>query len=258
MERNRKHGVFAVKEKSTDLLLTINESAKSTDQLIDEALKAIYKQMKVEGIRDRTIQTYEYAFQQMVKFSKIKYTKELNQNVIYDYLGSIEVSPQTKLIRLKSIKALLSRFFNNGFLKERFWSGIKIKIDKEFKKGADISDIEKLLSLIDKSSFIGFRDSVAILTLLKTGIRIKTLGLLEAKHIDYKNKCLLLDGSILKSHNQLKLPIDDQLLDMLRALIDVSSGIKGYYDIEHSFVFITQNGLPISKPNPLIARFQNS
>lgn len=66
-----------------------------------------------------------------------------------------------------------------------------MKVDKKVKKGAKPNDIAILISLIDKSTYIGLRDVTAILTMYKTGIRINTLGQLEEKHIDFENKVLV-------------------------------------------------------------------
>nr|WP_245827674.1 site-specific integrase [Paenisporosarcina indica] len=76
---------------------------------------------------------------------------------------------------------------------------------------------------------MGFRDTVAILTMYKTGIRIQTLGELKERHIDYENPSINLDGSILKNHKFLKLQI-----------------VRSYYNTENTNIIITQNGLPIN------------
>lgn len=44
-------------------------------------------------------------------------------------------------------------------MKQKFWSTINIKIDKQVKKVAKSNDIEKLIELIDQNTFIGFRDT---------------------------------------------------------------------------------------------------
>jgi len=79
---------------------------------------------------------------------KLEYVENITIEALYHYLDILEVCPATKLIRLKSTKAVLSKFFNNGWLKEKFWKSIHIKIDKEVKKGAKESNIDKLLELI--------------------------------------------------------------------------------------------------------------
>jgi len=54
------------------------------------------------------------------------------------------------------------------------------------KKGAKESDIDRLLQLIDQTTFIGFRDACAIKLMYKSGIRIRTLGELRERHITLK------------------------------------------------------------------------
>ena len=178
--------------------------------------------------------------------NKLEYVEDITADSIYEYLGSLEVAQQTKLIRLKSIKAVLSKFHNNGWMKQKFWSTINIKIDKQVKKGAKANDIEMLIELIDQNTFIGFRDTVAILTMYKTGIRIQTLGELKERHIDYENLSLNLDGSILKNHKFLKLPIDQELAELFKVLIKQNDKIRSYYNTENTNIIITQNGLPIN------------
>lgn len=134
----------------------------------------------------------------------------------------------------------------NGWVKDRFWSNIQIKIDKEVKKGARESDIEKLLQLIDQTTFIGFRDAAAIKLMFKTGIRIRTLGELRERHIDFENLCLNLDGSTLKNHKFLKLPIDTELAEMLKLFIKLNNGIRAHFGTDNRHVFITQNGSPMN------------
>lgn len=86
--------------------------------------------------------------------NKLMYVEDITVEALYHYLDVLKVTPATKLIRLKSTKAVLSKFYNNGWIKEKFWCNIHIKIDKEVKRGAKECDIDKLLELIDQTSFI--------------------------------------------------------------------------------------------------------
>lgn len=65
-------------------------------------------------------------------------------------------------------------------------------MDKTIKQPSNENELNILLSLLDKTTYSGFRDSVAVLLLYKTGIRITTLGLLEEKHIDFNSQMLSL------------------------------------------------------------------
>ncbi|MED4699561.1 site-specific integrase [Lysinibacillus capsici] len=242
--RKRKHGIFAV---SGDVVaLSSNKEERMDCMPISAALDTIFNQMRIGGNRPRTIESYEYIFKQFIEISQVEYIEDIDLDKLYHYLDMLEVQPATKLIRLKSIKAVLSKFYNNGWIKDRFWSNIQIKINKEVKKGTKESDIDKLLRLIDQTTFIGFRDACAIKVMYKTGIRIRTLGELRERHIDFENLCLNLDGSTLKNHKFLKLPIDEELVEMLKMLIKLNDGIRAHYGKNNKNVFITQNGLAMN------------
>lgn len=245
MSKSRKHGVFAV---SGDVVVLLTKQYKDIRDtiIIAEALGTVFKQMQIAGNRVRTIESYEYIFNQFVKVTNLKYVEDISAEKIYHYLDILDVSPRTKLIRLKSIKAVLSKFYNNSWIKDRFWNTIQIKVDKEVKEGAKESDIDKLLQLIDQTTFIGFRDAAAIKLMYKTGIRIRTLGELRESHIDFENLFLNLDGSTLKNHKFLKLPIDEEVAAMLRVLIKLNNGIRSYFRTDNKNVFITQNGLSMN------------
>lgn len=192
-----------------------------------------------------------------MKRTEVGYVEHINANTLYDYLDSLNVSRETKLVRLKTLKALLNRFFDNGWLATRFWRQIHIKIDRKQKRAATIEDIETLLTLLDRKTFIGYRDSVAIVLMYKTGIRINTLGELRERHIDFTNMILDMDGSILKNHDYLKLPISKEIADLLRTLIEQNKRVRKMYKRRNDYVFITQNGNPInhsSSSNNAIAK----
>lgn len=245
VRNNRKHGAFAVSKRYEDIKLEPSREVRNGIR-IDEALRIIYRQMQLNGNRPRTIQSYDFAFEEFMRITGVEYVEDISSDTIYEYLNSIDVSKATKLVRLKSIKAVLGRFFDNRWIEYRFWTAIHIKIDKQVKKGTKESDIEILLSLIDRTTFIGFRDTVAIMLLYKTGIRITTLGQLREHHIDFENLLIDMDGAILKNHDTLKLPIDEQLADLLLTLLEQNKAIRKQYKTRNNHVFITQNGRPIS------------
>lgn len=241
----RKHGIFSIESEEVSNFAE-KKAVKREGITISEALETVFQQMKIAGNRARTIESYSYIFHQFVRCNRLEYVEDIDADSIYEYLGSMEVSQQTKLIRLKSIKAVLGKFHNNGWIRKKFWSTIQIKLDKQIKKGAIANDVEKLIELIDQNTFIGFRDTVAILTMYKTGIRIQTLGELKERHIDYENLFLNLDGSLLKNHKFLKLPIDQELANLFKVLTAQNEKIRSYYGTQNKNIIITQNGLPIN------------
>lgn len=245
VKNNRRHGAFNVRTATDEIAIRPAEKRKTPP--IKHATTVIFRQMEIEGLRPRTLYSYEYVLNDFIKRTEIAYVEDITANTIYEYLDSLDVKRETKLIRLKTLKAILSRYYDNGWLEVRFWRQIQIKIDKKQKRAATVDDIETLLSVLDRTTFIGFRDSVAIVLLYKTGIRINTLGELRESHIDFNNLLLDMDGSILKSHDYLKLPISEQVADLLRTLIEQNKRVRKQYNKRNDYVFITQNGLPINK-----------
>lgn len=227
-------------------LIEGDQKSQQKEMTIEKALTTITKQMQVSGFRQRTIKDYNLHMNHLCKITNVTYLHEISSELIYLWLDSMKVSNQTKLIRLKCLKAILSKCFDNGWVKQRFWKSINIKVDKNVKKGATSNEIQILLSLLDLNSFIGLRDAVAIITLYKTGIRINTLGQLEERHIDFENMMLNLDGAILKNHKMLQLPIDNQMAQLFRVLIDQNKKIRSSYNQRNKFVFLSQKGTSLN------------
>lgn len=217
---------------------------------ITDALDTITRQMRVSGYRSRTISDYILHVEHFQSVTKVRYVAEISANTIYRWLDSMDVSNQTKLTRLKCLKAFLSRCFDNRWIEMKFWKTINIKVDQKVKEGATEHEVNVLLSLLDLGNFIQLRDAVAVLVMFKTGIRINTLVQLEERHIDFRNNVLNLEGSIMKNHQQIKLPFDNMLKRLLEVLIQHNAVIRREYGKSNSLLFITKYGDVISNsPN---------
>jgi integrase/recombinase XerC len=132
---------------------------------VEKALSIVHQQMKLNGYRERTLNDYNLIFNKFVEMTGVEYLAEISVDTIYKWLESMNVSQSTKSSRLKCLKAVLSKCYNNGWYQSKFWLAVQIKLDKKVKKGAKHNDLNILLSLLDSSTFIGLRDAVAILTL---------------------------------------------------------------------------------------------
>lgn len=214
--------------------------------LISKALATVTRQMKVSGNRSRTIDDYVRHVEHFQNVTRSQYIEDITAETIYKWLDSMNVSNQTKLIRLKCLKAFLSRCFDNRWIEQKFWKTINIKVDQKVKEGATEHDVNVLLSLLDLSNFVQLRDAVAVLVMFKTGVRINTLSQLEERHIDLNSSVLNLEGSIMKNHQQIKLPFDDLLKRLLQVLIQQNTIIRKGYCKSNSLLFITKYGDPIS------------
>lgn len=244
----KRSGVFDVKLEVPSFFM--NEEVKQKESRnslsIDKALETVLRQMRVSGFRQRTISDYERHMSHLQKITSVEYVEDITADTLYEWLDSMKVSNATKLIRLKCMKAILGKFMDNGWIEMKFWKSINVKVSKSVKKGSTVDDINILLSLLDMNTFIGLRDTVAILTLFKTGIRINTLGQLQEKHIDFNEMVLNLDGSVLKNHNFLKLPIDEQMVNLFQILIQQNEKVRNHFNRNNDNIFISQKGTPLT------------
>lgn len=209
---------------------------------IEQALKIITQQMEVSGYRERTISDYNIHVRHFAKATRIQFVEEITAESLYVWLSSMNVSNQTKLTRLKCVKAFLTRCMDNGWITQRFWKTVNVKVDTNVKEGATEHEVGVLLSLLDLNDFVQLRDATAALLMFKTGIRIHTIVHLETKHVDFKTQQLRIDGEIVKNGQQVYLPFGDTLAKMLAVLIKQNEKIRREYKVQNDYVFITKRG----------------
>lgn len=209
---------------------------------IENALKTIVRQMEISGYRPRTISDYELHVTHFVKVTGVQVIEELVVEHIYTWLESMNVSNQTKLTRLKCLKAFFSRCFDNGWITINFWRQVNIKVDAPVKEGASEKDVMTLLALLDLTTFVELRDATAILVMFQTGLRSNTVAQLENKHVDISKQLLKVDGGLLKNHNQIHLPFDDTLARLLSVLMNQNEIVRKDSGTRNSLLFITNNG----------------
>ncbi|WP_083998411.1 tyrosine-type recombinase/integrase [Caryophanon tenue] len=247
-----------IKRNEHKIAALLEEAVQHHTIKISHAMKIVNQQWIINGMRPRTIDSYNYTFGKFIEVTGIEYIEEIDSAKIYDYLGSLtNVKDVTIQARLKQIKAILGRFHDNGWIPVKFWKHIKIKVNSDLLEASTENDVAILLSLLDKSTYSGFRDSVAIMLMYKCGIRIKTLGLLEIKHIDFENKLLRLDGSVLKSHKPQLLPLDDDLCALLQELIKQNLILSKQRKRKNTHLFLSYLAIPICKtvsPSNAIAK----
>lgn len=211
------------------------------------ALEIVVKQMRNCGLRERTIHDYVKWTKDYADCTNSLFLSDINLQNIYEWFDSMDVQNTTKKIRFKSLSAVLGRFYDNGWLQKKFWKTINFRVDETIKKPAKWEDIEKLLGILDLNNFFQLRDACAILMMWQTGVRIKTLSLLKENNVDFDNKLLLLDGVIMKNHKFAKMPLGEELVQLLRILIQQNTVVRARNKQSNRLLFITQRGNSIQK-----------
>ncbi|MBC2166222.1 tyrosine-type recombinase/integrase [Listeria booriae] len=241
----KKLGIFDV-----NVLVSGETKAKaptpSKRRTIKASLGTVVMQMRAAKLAERTVGDYETYVKSFVDATGHTYLDEIDVASIYVWLASMEVSNNTLLIRLKCFKAFLGKCFNNGWIKERFWHTVNVKVDKQIKRGTTDEQIAQVLSVIDMSTFVGLRDAVAVVMLYRTGLRVGSLVSVLESDIDSTANTITLQGAQLKNRKPLVLPLPPELVDMVEVLIEQNDIIRSHYGMSNNYLFINKDGTQIS------------
>lgn len=221
----------------------VNQAEETVEGLsIADALKSVTRQMEVSGMRERTISDYNRHVLHFVKVTGAQTLEELTVEHIYEWLASMSVSNQTKLTRLKCLKAFLTRCFHNGWLPVNFWRQVNVRVSTPVKEGAAEQEVMSLLSMLDLTDFVQLRDATAVLVMFQTGLRSNTVAQLRSSHVDLNERVFKIGGGLLKNHDQIFLPFDETLARLLAALMRQNESIRKEKRTRNDFMFITQHG----------------
>lgn len=233
------------------IMIDVNATNQTNNRISARTAFLIVKeQMRLANIRQQTIKEYEYVYNRLLKTMQINYLDELTLESLYGFLDALgDVKDITKQSKLRVLKAVLNRFYDNGWLNRNFWREVKIKVDNKIKPPANENNLAILLSLLDMSNFIHFRDAVAVLTIYKCGLRMSTLVQLEEKHIDFNNRILVIQGDIMKGREAVKLPFDDELDTFFKRLIKQNDIIRKHYRKQNEYLFVSKFGDRIFSDN---------
>jgi len=213
---------------------------------ISRALEIVIAQMQTSGLRPRTISDYEMHVNHFIKTTELTLLGDANAPHIYEWLASMQVSPQTKLTRLKCLKAFFERCADNAWINARFWRQITVKVDTPVKEGTAEADVYALLRLLDLSDYVQLRDATAILLMYQTGLRLGSVSALEERHIDLVTRTIRLEGAHVKNREAIVLPFDERLETLLRTLTAHNQIVRKIHGEHNSFVFMTRQGTKIA------------
>lgn len=122
---------------------------------------------------------------------------EVEKDIIEEYILTIKevekLSPHTVNSAIRHLKAFFSYLHENDTIPNNPMAKIKkLRVDEPSLKPFTNSQINILLNLPDKSTFVGYRDFIAISLLLGTGMRISELNNLRFADIDIEEGSILI------------------------------------------------------------------
>lgn len=211
---------------------------------VREGWNIIHTQAIAEELRPTTLRDYNKFYFDYAESNEFKYVSQFNAESMYKWLNGMgNVQASTKRIRLKALKACLTRLFNARAIKERFYKPVVVKVNETVKEGTTQEDIEKFLSCIDLTNYYHLRDASMVLLIWYTGIRAMTLAQLTVDMVDFEERLLVCPSEIMKNHHRLVLPLNDTLIELLSILVSQNDVISSELGFDTDLLFFTtKNG----------------
>lgn len=245
MPQSRQHrnkGVRSRRELLLDEAMNSDLNRKGIDQ--QEALDYVIKVCRAQNYRPRTLKDYERIWTWFFDSIGVDIIDSVTPAHFRKYIDRLlnerKVSPSTVNIRLTALKAIFNRLHRDGVLKENPAAKIqKLKTDEKPLPIMTDEQIKRLFSVIDKNTFPGYRDYVAMLVMLKEGLRNNEVISLEVDDIDFATEMILLPGAKNKNRKVRSIPMATQVKKELRQII---AETQHYFGQTTKYVFTNQFG----------------
>ena len=236
-------------------------ASKNVELSIQEAFDFFVLIKRTKGVRPRTQADYHTQFTYFTDwlsedYSDITNIADIDTEILREYVVYLSdehynektedygLSPYTINIRIRFLKA----FFNTLFAEEKVEANPAERldlmlVDEDTYEPLDDVEIEALLDAPDEEYYPQFRDKVAMLLMLDTGIRIGEVFALEVEDVDVKGRVINLPASKAKNRKARIIPISNLVAKLLLELISEN---KAHFDASH--VFLSNSGTPY-QPN---------
>lgn len=237
----KKRGI--VKRRDTGMKFEISRHNLHYEKAIDD----ISRIFEAENYRDRTVKEYQRHWKEFFeiigKENVFDVTKEDVRKYITIGMQVRNYAAGTINIRLGGVKSVFSRLVKEEVLSESPAKDIpKLRTDENTIFAFKDRQLKRLFSIIDKDTFAGFRDYVAMITMLYCGIRANEIDALEIKDVDFDNNVIMLPGAKNKNRKVRAVPMTIKVAEELRQLIVEN---QEYFGADVTHVFVNSFGEPM-------------
>jgi site-specific recombinase XerD len=247
MESNYHRGKTAIKRKG---IVKRREATERKPAPNISNIDATYEQMeriyRIEGYRERTINDYRKYYAEFTRFAGKATVQDITTDDFRAYIDDIVtvrgLSKVTANVRLSCLRAFFNRMVIEGIIPSNPVDPLrKLRTDESRIFTLTDSQIKRLFSVIDTSTFPGFRDYVALMTALTSGLRSNELNSLEKNDVNLSDMVILLPGAKNKNRKSRVAPFNKKLHDLLEQL---TAEVEDYFG-EVTHVFTNQFGEPL-------------
>ncbi|WP_404459307.1 tyrosine-type recombinase/integrase [Sutcliffiella horikoshii] len=233
---------------------------------LEQAIDLVFAGKSAEGLRERTLRDYRKDWGYFVKWLEsnyeIKTVDELSPQVFRDYINylkydapkyfghkyikneqGIGLSDTTINIRLRVYKAIFNFLEREDLIEVNPLENVRLlKQDIDLTNCFTDDEVKEILRQPNQRDYVGFRDYVAMMLLLDSGVRANELLNLRSSDIDFQTRFITLNGDRNKNRKPRIVPISAHMVKLLLQLINES---KKHFSTER--VFLSSYGEPLGQ-----------
>jgi integrase len=180
----------------------------------------LFKQ--AQGLAERSIEDIRYHVALFFEraCAQISDCEILRSAVLSYFASTASLSPVTFNVRRKVLKGFFSWAKSEGMIPGDPLEGIKRLKEDELPRSVEEAVLRRLLTLPDKTTFAGLRDSTLILLTMDTGIRPREALNLRIEDFSLKTLDVAIPASVAKTRVSRTLPISPITAEAVRRVIE--------------------------------------
>ncbi|MGG1553295.1 tyrosine-type recombinase/integrase [Paenibacillus ferrarius] len=233
---------------------------------LEQAIDYVISAKKAEGLRERTLKDYSkhwgYFAKWLNEHFEINEVADISVDIIRNHVNymkhdakryeghkfitgeqGIGLTDTTINIRLRTLKAIFNQLERDHIIEVNPISNVKLfRTDQDLVNAFTPEQLKALLAQPNQKDYVGYRDYVAMILLLDTGMRANELISLKCEDIDFQSRLISLSAQQNKNRKARIIPISHLSVKHLHQLI--SENKKSFAS---SRVFLSCYGAPLGQ-----------
>jgi integrase/recombinase XerD len=234
---------------------------------LEQAIDLVIAGKSAEGLREKTLRDYKKTWGYFVKWLEIHYEietiDELTPQIFRDYINFLKydavkydghkfiksegqgvgLSDTTINIRLRVYRAMFNHLEREDMIEFNPMDNIRLlRQDIDLTNCFTEDEVKEVLQQPNQRDYVGYRDYVAMILLLDSGIRANELLSLRSSDIDFQTRFITLSGEKNKNRKPRIVPISAHTVKLLLQLINEN---KKHFTTDR--IFLSSYGEPLGQ-----------
>ncbi|TCP30209.1 integrase/recombinase XerD [Scopulibacillus darangshiensis] len=205
---------------------TQKNNQKPVNMSLNDMFERFMLYKKTEGLAKDTIESYYTTYRWFREYLGSDLERdEITLDVFRDYidfmLNEKGISPVTANVRIRTMRTFIRYCYLENYIDFPIHERFKpLKTKQDTLESFTPQEVKKLLSLVDESTYTGFRDKVIIYILLDTLVRCRELINMKRENVDLQTGAIKLEASDTKTKKSRIVPLSARTIRVLKEYMD--------------------------------------